>query len=147
MLYISQVLRDCLTGNGTTAMIACISPSADDIKETSNTLRYADCVKSMEKPEMPKNLCLSRLKMLPPTPAKFSRKRELNHTIETPTPTKRRALTDNSSNARFKMNKSASDLPKFQLETIRDVSDDMELSDSVSDISSIAAHNAREAIQ
>ena len=39
------------------------------------------------------------------------------------------------------MNKSASDLPKFPLETIRDVSDDMELCDSVSDISSIA-HNA-----
>ena len=60
-----------------------------------------------------------------------------NHTIETPTPTKRRALADSG----FKMNKSASDLPKFPLETIRDVSDDMELSDSVSDISSIA-HNA-----
>ena len=69
-------------------MIACISPSAHDIKETSNTLRYADCVKSMEKPEMPKQFVVSRLKMLPPTPAKFSRKRELNHTIETPTPTK-----------------------------------------------------------
>ena len=126
-------------------MIACISPSADDIKETSNTLRYADCVKSMEKPEMPKHLCLSRLKMLPPTPAKFSRKRELNHTIETPTPTKRRAFMDSgggSGGARFKMNKSASDLPKFPLETIRDVSDDMELSDSISDISSIAMHNA-----
>lgn len=143
----SQVLRDCLTGNGTTAMIACISPAADDVKETVNTLRYADFVKRMEKPEMPEHLSFSRLKILPPTPANFSRKRELNHTIETPTPTKRRALTDNSSNARFKMNKSASDLPKFQLETIRDVSDDMELSDSVSDISSIAAHNAREAIQ
>merc|ERR1719322_351716 len=39
------------------------------------------------------------------------------------------------------MNKSASDLPKFPLETIRDVSDDMELCDSVSDISSIT-HNA-----
>ena len=40
------------------------------------------------------------------------------------------------------MNKSASDLPKFPLETIRDVSDDKELSDSVSDISSITTHNA-----
>ena len=74
-MHYLQVLRDCLTGNGYTAMIACISPSVDDIKETSNTLRYADCVKSMEKPEMPKHLCYSRLKMLPPTPAKFSRKR------------------------------------------------------------------------
>ena len=131
------MLRDCLTGNGTTAMIACISPAADDVKETVNTLRYADFVKRMEKPEMPAHLNVSRTKLLPPTPANF-RKRELNHTIETPTPTKRRAL---ESSAGWRMNKSASDLPKFPLETIRDVSEDMELSDSVSDISSIA-HNA-----
>ena len=130
-------MRDCLTGNGTTAMIACISPAADDVKETVNTLRYANFVKRMEKPEMPAHLNVSRTKMLPPTPANF-RKRELNHTIETPTPTKRRAL---DGSAGWRMNKSASDLPKFPLETIRDVSEDFELSDSVSDISSIA-HNA-----
>ena len=93
-------------------MIACISPSADDIKETSNTLRYADCVKSMEKPEMPKHLSMSvsRLKLLPPTPAKFSRKRELNHTIETPTPTKRRALPSRSVTLICNFNRTLSNL-------------------------------------
>lgn len=37
-------------------MIACISPDEGDLRETINTLRYADSVKSLEKPDLPEYL-------------------------------------------------------------------------------------------
>lgn len=147
---LTKVLRNCLTGDGMTAMIACVSPTADDVKETVNTLRYADCVKRLEKPTMPAHLTkvatsYKKLQMLPPTPASTRKRGMMNNTIETPTPTKRRAMMA-MSNSTKKMNKSASailtsSVPRFPLETIRDVSDDVELCDSISDISGIHSIN------
>ena len=56
-----QVLKESLTGDGSTSMIACVSPEEVDIRETVNTLRYADCVKRMEKPqsECEQDVCVS----------------------------------------------------------------------------------------
>ncbi len=51
MLTSVQVLREPLTGGGATVMIACISPAEADLRETIGTLRYADSVKKMRKPE------------------------------------------------------------------------------------------------
>jgi len=46
---LTKVLRGCLTG-GVTALIACVSPSESDLRETVSTLRYADSVKRMQRP-------------------------------------------------------------------------------------------------
>lgn len=40
-------LQDCLGGNSRTAMVATISPAADNYEETLSTLRYADRAKSI----------------------------------------------------------------------------------------------------
>ena len=54
---LTKVLRDSLVGNESkTIMIACISPAEEDLRETMNTLRYADCVKRMVKPAIPEHL-------------------------------------------------------------------------------------------
>ncbi len=48
---LTQVLRDSLIGNSRTIMIANISPVASSCEHTLNTLRYADRVKEMTKPD------------------------------------------------------------------------------------------------
>lgn len=40
-------LQDCLGGNSRTAMVATVSPAADNYDETLSTLRYADRAKSI----------------------------------------------------------------------------------------------------
>lgn len=40
-------LQDCLGGNSRTAMVATVSPAADNFEETLSTLRYADRAKSI----------------------------------------------------------------------------------------------------
>lgn len=40
-------LQDCLGGNSRTAMVATVSPAADNYEETLSTLRYADRAKSI----------------------------------------------------------------------------------------------------
>lgn len=44
MLAVSQ---DCLGGNSRTAMVATVSPAADNYEETLSTLRYADRAKNI----------------------------------------------------------------------------------------------------
>lgn len=39
--------QDCLGGNSRTAMVATVSPSADNYEETLSTLRYADRAKNI----------------------------------------------------------------------------------------------------
>lgn len=47
-LFISCViLQDCLGGNSRTAMVATVSPAADNYEETLSTLRYADRAKNI----------------------------------------------------------------------------------------------------
>lgn len=41
------LLQDCLGGNSRTAMVATVSPSADNYEETLSTLRYADRAKNI----------------------------------------------------------------------------------------------------
>ena len=48
---LTKVLRECLVGGGVTAMVACVSPAEEDLRETISTLRYADSVKGMQKPK------------------------------------------------------------------------------------------------
>lgn len=40
-------LQDCLGGNSRTAMVATVSPAADNYEETLSTLRYADRAKNI----------------------------------------------------------------------------------------------------
>ncbi|TNN58787.1 Kinesin-like protein KIF13B [Liparis tanakae] len=44
---LTWLLKDCLGGNSRTAMVATVSPSADNYEETLSTLRYADRAKSI----------------------------------------------------------------------------------------------------
>uniref|UniRef100_H3D2X5 Kinesin family member 13Ba n=1 Tax=Tetraodon nigroviridis TaxID=99883 RepID=H3D2X5_TETNG len=44
---LTWLLKDCLGGNSRTAMVATISPAADNYEETLSTLRYADRAKSI----------------------------------------------------------------------------------------------------
>ncbi|CAD8070677.1 unnamed protein product [Paramecium primaurelia] len=48
---LTLVLKDSLTGNCKTVMIGNISPSSQSSEHTLNTLRYADRVKELKKPE------------------------------------------------------------------------------------------------
>lgn len=43
----SACLQDCLGGNSRTAMVATVSPAADNYEETLSTLRYADRAKNI----------------------------------------------------------------------------------------------------
>lgn len=47
---LTQVLRDSFVGNCKTLMIGNISPCQSSSENTLNTLRYADRVKEMKKP-------------------------------------------------------------------------------------------------
>uniref|UniRef100_A0A3B4U072 Kinesin family member 13B n=1 Tax=Seriola dumerili TaxID=41447 RepID=A0A3B4U072_SERDU len=47
LLLSSFRLQDCLGGNSRTAMVATVSPSADNYEETLSTLRYADRAKNI----------------------------------------------------------------------------------------------------
>lgn len=40
-------MQDCLGGNSRTAMVATVSPAADNYEETLSTLRYADRAKNI----------------------------------------------------------------------------------------------------
>jgi len=40
---LTQMLRNSLGGNARTALIACVSPTADSVEETAGTLRFAAC--------------------------------------------------------------------------------------------------------
>ena len=141
---LTKVLRDCLMDDGgQTTMIACVSSTSADLRATVDTLRYADCVKKLEKPPMPPHLAVAtpfrRQLLIPPTPA-TSRKR-MNNTIETPTPSKRRALPTAPMNRSASASLLTSTVAKLpSLETIRDdCSSDFssQLCDSMSDVSSI----------
>uniref|UniRef100_A0A3Q1H4T1 Kinesin family member 13Ba n=1 Tax=Acanthochromis polyacanthus TaxID=80966 RepID=A0A3Q1H4T1_9TELE len=44
---LTWLLKDCLGGNSRTAMVATVSPAADNYEETLSTLRYADRAKSI----------------------------------------------------------------------------------------------------
>ncbi|KAF6726257.1 Kinesin-like protein KIF13B [Oryzias melastigma] len=44
---LTWLLKDCLGGNSRTAMVATVSPAADNYDETLSTLRYADRAKSI----------------------------------------------------------------------------------------------------
>uniref|UniRef100_A0A3B4XNS3 Kinesin family member 13B n=2 Tax=Seriola TaxID=8160 RepID=A0A3B4XNS3_SERLL len=44
---LTWLLKDCLGGNSRTAMVATVSPSADNYDETLSTLRYADRAKNI----------------------------------------------------------------------------------------------------
>uniref|UniRef100_A0AAV2LQU4 Kinesin-like protein KIF13B n=1 Tax=Knipowitschia caucasica TaxID=637954 RepID=A0AAV2LQU4_KNICA len=44
---LTWLLKDCLGGNSRTAMVATISPAADNYEETLSTLRYADRAKNI----------------------------------------------------------------------------------------------------
>ncbi|XP_022597632.1 kinesin-like protein KIF13B [Seriola dumerili] len=44
---LTWLLKDCLGGNSRTAMVATVSPSADNYEETLSTLRYADRAKNI----------------------------------------------------------------------------------------------------
>ncbi|XP_053194615.1 kinesin-like protein KIF13B isoform X2 [Scomber japonicus] len=44
---LTWLLKDCLGGNSRTAMVATVSPAADNFEETLSTLRYADRAKSI----------------------------------------------------------------------------------------------------
>jgi len=46
---LTQVLKDSLTGNSKTTMIACVGPGVMSCEHTLNTLRYADRVKELKK--------------------------------------------------------------------------------------------------
>lgn len=46
-LFASFCLQDCLGGNSRTAMVATVSPAADNYEETLSTLRYADRAKNI----------------------------------------------------------------------------------------------------
>lgn len=48
-----QVLKDSFTGNCKTVMIGNISPSSGSCEHTLNTLRYANRVKELKKPNDP----------------------------------------------------------------------------------------------
>lgn len=51
---LTMVLKDSFVGNCKTVMIGCISPSFSCCEHTLNTLRYADRVKELKKPNKPK---------------------------------------------------------------------------------------------
>lgn len=46
-VYLCMFLQDCLGGNSRTAMVATVSPAADNYEETLSTLRYADRAKNI----------------------------------------------------------------------------------------------------
>lgn len=47
LLSVFAVSQDCLGGNSRTAMVATVSPAADNYEETLSTLRYADRAKNI----------------------------------------------------------------------------------------------------
>ncbi len=151
---LTKVLRESLTGGGITSLIACVSPTEADLRETVSTLRYADSVKSMQKPPVPVHLLVQaelyqsarkrRLGMIPPTPSSH----RFNSTIATPTPTKKRKVSaaprmnstldslGGMTSGRGGLSSSALSSKAPSLETI---ADDEENSDAFSDVSSIRA--------
>ena len=109
--YLTKVLRESLQDGGWTGMIICISPTEKDMNETLNTLRYADRAKELTKPAVPQHLLKEDqasqkrkidVSNIPPTPAIWKRPflasggLKMNHTIETPTPSKRLAVLSKS---------------------------------------------------
>lgn len=48
---LTLVLKDSLTGNCKTVMIGNVAPNSSSSEHTLNTLRYADRVKELKKPE------------------------------------------------------------------------------------------------
>lgn len=45
--FLLLFMQDCLGGNSRTAMVATVSPAADNYEETLSTLRYADRAKNI----------------------------------------------------------------------------------------------------
>ncbi|KAH0940818.1 hypothetical protein HID58_000455, partial [Brassica napus] len=45
---LTRLLQDSLGGNSKTVIIACVSPAISDVEETLNTLRYANCARSIK---------------------------------------------------------------------------------------------------
>ncbi|TMS12592.1 Kinesin-like protein KIF13B [Larimichthys crocea] len=56
---LTWLLKDSLGGNSRTAMVATISPAADNYDETLSTLRYADRAKSIERQRQLESLGIS----------------------------------------------------------------------------------------
>jgi len=122
-------------------MIACISPTENDLTETLNTLRYANRAKNMQKPPIPAHLLqfasAKKRKFasrIPPTPAKFIK---LNNTLgpSTPSAALKRPVTTPKLNATVACSSSSSvkNIPSFS-ESLENISESEE---TMSEISSI----------
>lgn len=122
-------------------MIACISPTENDLTETLNTLRYANRAKNMQKPPIPSHLLqfasAKKRKFasrIPPTPAKYIK---LNNTLgpSTPSAALKRPVTTPKLNATVACSRSSSvkNVPSFS-ESLENISESEE---TMSEISSI----------
>ncbi|XP_076336604.1 uncharacterized protein LOC143239435 isoform X2 [Tachypleus tridentatus] len=99
---LTRILKDSLSGNSFTVMIACVSPADSNLVETIDTLRYADRARQIKnKPFINKSLIKDdllkrKLEMIPPTPALWRQGPGFNNSVNTPvcvpTPLKRPCL-------------------------------------------------------